>query len=146
MDDRSRLTDVLLANTKRECERLAKLLEEVNGHWSYGDGLYRFYHQSFKVYYLQEHAQQIVAALRAIAPENQPFCGYFEQLLSEGTGRTFTQEANANWLRQTAPIVQAFFHARYFLEVAVKYARELEAAPQMMPSGFAALLCLYDIR
>ncbi|MEX0774692.1 MAG: hypothetical protein WD042_03140 [Phycisphaeraceae bacterium] len=146
MVDRIRLTDVLLANMKREAERLARLLEEVNGHWAYEDGLYRFYHQSLKVYYLQEHTKQLVAALRAIAPEDQPFCDYFAQLLREGTGREFTQEANADWVRQTAPIVQAFLHARYFLEMTVKYARELEAAPQIMPSGFAALLCLYGIR
>ncbi len=146
MDDRFRLTDVLLANMKRDRDRLVKLLEQVNNHWGYEDGLYRFYHQSFKVYHLQELTQQIVVALHSIAPEDKPFSPFFEQLLREGTGQTFSQEANADWVRRTAPLVQAFLHARYFLEMAVQYADELDAAPQLLPSGFAALLCLYDIR
>jgi hypothetical protein len=44
------------------------------------------------------------------------------------------------------PIVEAFLHARYFLEMAVRYGRELKATPMPLPSGLAALLYLYDLR
>ncbi len=32
------------------------------------------------------------------------------------------------------------------LEMAVKYGRKLEKAPELLPSGWAALLCLYNLR
>jgi hypothetical protein len=43
-------------------------------------------------------------------------------------------------------MLQAFFHARYFLEMACKYGKELESPPQFMPSGWAAVVYLYDLR
>lgn len=44
------------------------------------------------------------------------------------------------------PIVEALFHARIFLEMAVRCGRELEAPPQTLPSGWAAFLYLYRLR
>ncbi|MGB8931946.1 MAG: hypothetical protein WCC48_11925 [Anaeromyxobacteraceae bacterium] len=38
------------------------------------------------------------------------------------------------------------FHARYFLTMAVTYAEELDEAPRLMPSGWAAVLYLYGLR
>jgi hypothetical protein len=43
------------------------------------------------------------------------------------------------------PILEAFFHALFMLEMAVRYA-DLGEPPQMLPSGWAALLYLYDLR
>ena len=63
-------------------------------------------------------------------------------IVREGTGKTFTEEDNKNWLAVTRPIAEAFFHARYFLEMAIKYGKELEFPPQQLPSGWAALLYL----
>jgi hypothetical protein len=54
-------------------------------------------------------------------------------------------EDNARWAEATRPIVEAFFHARYFVEMAVRYAR-LDEPPQFLPSGYAVLLCLYGLR
>jgi hypothetical protein len=45
----------------------------------------------------------------------------------------------------TRPILEAFFHARFFLEMAVRYAH-IEAPPQLLPSGYAALLYLFGLR
>jgi hypothetical protein len=53
---------------------------------------------------------------------------------------------NQQWTAHTRVFLEAFFHAKYFLEMAVKYGKELQAAPTMLPSGWAALLCLYDLR
>jgi len=44
--------------------------------------------------------------------------------------------------KQIAPhpaIVEAFFHAHYFLRMAGKYGCELDEAPQALPSGWAAV-------
>lgn len=61
-------------------------------------------------------------------------------------GKRFEMAHNQEWTRHTRPFVEAFFHARFFLEMAVKYGRELESAPTTLPSGWAALLCLYGMR
>jgi hypothetical protein len=87
----------------------------------------------------------IVNRLRALSPERE-LNEWFQQILAKGTGKTFAMEDNKNWLDVTRPILEAFFHARYFLEMAVKYGRELEYPPRVMPSGWAALLYLYNLR
>jgi hypothetical protein len=68
------------------------------------------------------------------------------QIVAEGTGRGFSYEDNQRWLEVTRPMVEAFFHARFMVEMAVKYGHELDEAPTMLPSGWAALLCLYGLR
>lgn len=142
-----RKQDELLANIKAHQDELEKLLKWVNIDPYYEDYVYRFYHQSFKVYQLQDLTRKIADALQLIAPEGTKFCAYFAELLQEGaSGKQFEMDHNLEWTRHTRPIVEAFFHARYFLEMAVKYGSRLEKAPDFMPSGWAALLCLYGIR
>ena len=70
---------------------------------------------------------------------------WFLEIVGEGTGKLFVPEDNADWLRITRPILEAFFHARFFLEMATRYA-DLTKPPRPLPSGYAALLYLYDLR
>ncbi len=135
----------LLARIKQRLPELEDLLKRVSDHWGFEDGFYRFYHQSFKVYGLQMLTVQIRETLASLNPGKE-MNAWFCRILDEGTGRKFVPEANQDWLAHTRPILEAFFHARSMLELAVKYGRELERAPTMMPSGWAALLYLYDMR
>ena len=144
LDDRPEVTR-LFSNLKSALSELEALLEECNGHWVYEDHVYRFYHQSFKVYLSQHSTSKIVDKLRALAPDGK-FNEWFAQIIADGTGKTFAMEDNENWLRVTRPILEAFFHSKYFLEMAVKYGRSLERPPRSMPSGWAALLYLYDLK
>jgi hypothetical protein len=137
----------LLTNIKAKLPELDGLLQEMRSHWEYEDPVYRFYHQSFKVYALQNETKRIVAALRSIAPNGTTFSPMFEEICQAGaSGKHFEPEHNVNWTMHTRPFVEAFFHAKFFLEMAVKYGRELEEPPHMLPSGWAALLCLYNLR
>jgi len=137
----------LLANIKSQLPELVTLLNEMNSHWCYEDPIYRFYYQSFKVYSLQDGTKKIVEALKSIAPEGTTFCKEFEEIyLSGASGKKFKLEHNLNWTAHTRVFVEAFFHAKFFLEMAVKYGKELEEAPTLLPSGWAALLCLYNLR
>lgn len=136
----------LIAAISAELPTLESLLEK----WSsdqkgYEDRIYRFYHQSFKVFALQRTTVEIVARLQALAPE-RPLNEWFLEIVHAGTGKEFTTSDNANWLAVTRPIVEAFFHARYFLEMVCKYGKELDSPPEVLPSGWAAVLCLYDLR
>ena len=137
----------LLANIQGRLPELAEFLKEMNSHWNYEDKVYRFYHQSFKVYYLQDETKRIVEVLRSIAPKKTTFCPEFEEIIEQGAnGKEFKMEQNRQWTAHTRPFLEAFFHAKFFLEMAVKYGKELKEAPQVLPSGWAALLCLYGIR
>lgn len=48
----------LLSAIKNRRDDLVQLFDKVSGHWSYKDPVYRFYHQSFKVFALQETTLQ----------------------------------------------------------------------------------------
>ena len=124
---------------------MRRVLENANREWCYEDGIYRYYDQSLKVFSLQEQTKAMVNALAAIAPEGLPFCALFGEILQQGTGCEFSLADNEHWPERAAPIVQAFLHARYFVEMAVKYA-EMAELPGLLPSGWAALLCLYGLR
>jgi hypothetical protein len=43
-------------------------------------------------------------------------------------------------------VEEPFFHARYMLEMAVGYGKDLERPPAVLPSGWAALLYLFNLR
>ena len=142
--ERAALERELLAAIKVRRESLVRLLDKASGHWGYEDPVYRFYHQSFKVFRLQETTREIVAALQGLLPD----CAlnpWFLQIVGEGTGRQFDMSCNKDWPHHTRPILEAFFHARFMLEMAVRHA-DLEEPPQMLPSGWAALLYLYGLR
>src|SRR5262249_53485133 len=101
----------ILANIAANLEDLERLLEECSGKWGYEDPIYRFYHQSFKVYAVQECTQEIVAKLQALAPE-VPLNKWFMETIRQGTGRQFVYEDNYNWTPVTRPMIEAFLHAR----------------------------------
>ena len=120
------------------------MLETMSGHWKFEDHFYRYYHGSFKVYGTQTTAEQAVQLLRAILPEREMNAS-FEQIIQEGTGKQFEMEHNKEWDKHTRPILEAFSHAKFMIEMAVRYA-DLPKPPQPLPSGYAALLYLYDLR
>lgn len=135
----------LFGNIKASLAELEKLLEKNSGMWGYQDPLYRFYHQSYKVYNVQQATLEIVEKLKSLVPGRE-MNEWFMQIIREGAGMVFTDEDNENWLSVTRPIVEAFFHARFFLEMVVKYGKEMEYPPHALPSGWAAVLYLYNLR
>jgi len=133
----------LLGRLRERRAALAELLARSSDHWGFEDPVYRFYHQSFKVYHVQETTKSIVAALGDLAPQ-RPMNEWFLEILALGTGHEFTLEHNSRWTEVTRPILEAFFHARFFLEMAVRYST-LDSPPRPLPSGYAALLYLYGL-
>jgi hypothetical protein len=135
----------LSANLRAALPDLKKLLEECTNHWGYEDPVYRYYHQSFKLYRLQDVTAKIVQRLQVLAPDRQ-LNALFMQIVEEGTGKTFQLADNQRWSEVTRPIVEAFFHARYFLEMAVRHGGARRRSALSLPSGWAAFLYLYDLR
>ena len=135
----------LLAAIKDALPRLEKLWEQANSHWGYEDPVYRFYHQSMKVLLLQNQTAGIAEALQDLAP-HLPLTPWFRQIVDDGAAERFSPESNERWLEPPRPILEAFFHARYFLEMVCKYGKQLETPPDSLPSGWAAVLEMYALR
>lgn len=142
--ERHALEAALLANVRVQHDALKALLDASSDHWDFEDPVYRFYHQSFKVFWLQQQTDTIVRRLSSLLPD-RPLHPWFLQIVRQGTGKEFTTADNNGWTLVTRPIVEAFFHARFFLEMAVRYAA-VDAPPRPLPSGYAALLYLYQLR
>lgn len=136
---------LLLKNIKQQLPDLEKLLAMADDHWGMEDGVYRFYHQSFKVYGLQPLTLDITRALQKLLPDPQ-LNDWFAQIIVAGTREKFTPDHNQNWTKHTRPIVEAFFHAYFMLKMVCKYGKELPEAPQMLPSGWAAVLHLFNLK
>lgn len=125
--------------------QLEKLLSELTG--AYEDGVYRFYHKSFKTYNLQDYTLRARELFKAIGSQaGQSLHIWFEEIVESGTNARFEFEHNDNWPRHTRPIVEAFLHSKYFVEMMAKYGREAEAPANFFPSGWAAILTLYNQR
>ena len=143
-EERDRIECLLLQRLKERKPQLEQMLEEMSGHWTYEDHFYRYYHCSYKVYAVQVTTGKAVELLRGLLPERKLNMS-FERIIAEGTGKEFSLEHNEEWDRHTRPLLEAFAHAKFMVEMAVRYA-DLPAAPVHMPSGWAALLYLYDLR
>lgn len=136
----------LLQNIKAKLPELEKLLEDVTGHWSEIDCIYRFYHHSFKVYWIQDLTVKITKALKALAPEDITFNEDYERIYKEGTKKSFNQEHNYDWHKFTKPLLEAYFHAKYFLTCCIKCGKEMEHDEHCMPSHWASTLYFYNLR
>jgi hypothetical protein len=135
----------LLKNIAANRSALEELLKECGSKWGYEDPVYRFYHQSLKVYGVQETTLRIVGQFEALLP-GVPLNEWFLKIVREGTGKEFDLRDNDRWLEITRPIVEAFFHAKFFLEMVCKYGPALDSPPSTIPSGWAAVLYLYNLR
>ena len=134
----------LIRRLKAQLPGMKELLDDSSNHWGYEDPAYRFYHHSYKVFALQGRTEQIVAALQGLLP-GRPLNDWFLRIVGEGTGKKFSPDMNAVWEKQARPIIEAFFHARFFLDMTVRYA-DLPEPPDPLPSGWAAVLHLYGLR
>jgi hypothetical protein len=143
---KARMND-LLTRIKEALPRIEALLAEYGEHWSEEDCVYRFYHSSFKVFHLQDEIKKGFALISEIGGKEDPPNETYVAIVKEGTEHDFDMErTNANWLAETRPILEAFWHTKYFLSMMAKYGKELPEAPQCLPSGWAAVLYLFELR
>ena len=89
----------LVAGVKERLPELAALLAEMNR--DYEDGIYRFYHGSFKVDVLQYSTEHAVEIVLALAP-NPALDSRFVEIMLAGTGKEFFGEN-----REVEPDAQA---------------------------------------
>lgn len=137
--------DALLENIKNhraDVESLFKTFKREEP-----DLVYRFYHQSFKVFTMVDLVRHAADLFQRISPDSVDLNDLFDSITSEALGKSFdTNETNSKWLAETMPILQGFWHSKYFLEQMLVAADELEETPEILPSGWAAVLYLYNLR
>lgn len=75
---------------------------------------------------------------------------WYAQIYLEGTSHEFNESMNLEWLEHTRPILEAFWHTKYFLQMMSKYGQLLEPDSeellQEMAPGWAAVLWLFELR
>lgn len=136
----------LLLNIKTNIVELKNVYTKILDHWVYEDLIYRYYHQSYKVYYIQDYTKQIVDVLMKCAPESTEMNSDFKRIFEAGQSIKFKSSHNQNWDKHTKPLLEAFFHAKYFLEMIIKYGEKYETAPEELDSGWASVLYFYNLR
>lgn len=114
------------------------------------DGVYRFYHQSFKVATLYEAAQNALDILRRLSPAgtqlNPWFVAIAEEAQAAWTSPPDLAARNRNWPAAARPVVELAFHCDYFLRQLARTETQEYASLQVLPSGVAAVLELYGLR
>jgi len=140
-EERDRLERLLLNRLNERKAELEALWTELTGHWGYEDGFYRYYHGSFKGYGVQTRTEKAVTFLRALLPERE----LNDAFTTISTGKEFDLSHNADWMKHTRQILEAFAHARFMVEMCVRYA-DSPTPPKPLPSGLAALLYLFNLR
>ena len=146
LEERLERDEKLLIAIRTHLPQLEELLFVFQS--DYEDRMYRLYYQSFKVYELQYSTANAAALFKTIGDDiGRDLCAWFQEIVQAGTCGEFKTDHNTDWLRHTRPIVEAFLHAKYFLEMMIKYGREFDHAPnQFLPTGWAAILVLYNQR
>jgi hypothetical protein len=133
----------LLKRIKAALPQLEALNDDLDH--EYEDRVYRYYHGSYKIYVLQAGTQKIVQALQNLYP-GRALNEAFSRILKEGTGKSSEAVAGAERTAQERCILEAFFHARYFLDMVIRYGKRLDVAPSWLPSGWASVLYLFNLR
>ena len=91
---------------------------------------------------VQGHKSELESMLRLMSEHwtyEDPVYRFYHQSFK------FDFSHNQNWEQHTRPLLEAFFHSKFMIEMAVRYA-DLEKPPQALPSGWAALLYLFNLR
>ena len=140
---RGRIFDKMKAN-----EAEIHKLYQFNIKYIYEDKMYRFYHASFKVFWLIEHIEDIVKLLKKINPHRPyQFDEWFMQIIEDARkiGK-FKRRYNRNFPKYARPILEAYLHCKYFLDMLEESLKMEEEPKSVISSGWAAILELYNIR
>jgi hypothetical protein len=138
--------NALLSRIKARMAEIDALVAEFADQWAEEDGVYRFYHQSMKVFHLQAPVRKAFKLISEIGGEEDQPNEWYCQIVKEGTEHDFNEQTDDDWLAQTRPIREAFWHTKYFLTMMAKYGKELETVTMPIASGWAAVLCLFELR
>lgn len=141
-----------LSNIKAKLPVLETWLAEISRPYDEEDAVYRFYHQSYKIFErFQGPTEEGFQLIKEIGGDGTTVSEWYLEIYQDGTRyhsvvevtRATGEDMNEHWLKYARPILEAFWHTKYFIEMMVRYGKKLEFAPTVMSSGWAAILALY---
>jgi len=138
LKEKRRCECALLKAMREAHADLKELLKKMESHWEYEDLVYRFYHHSYKAQFAADLGNEVFDRLLSLVPWGHRECPVFVRRLRARCRRPWT-------MRRSRADIELMLHARYFLEMAVRYGRRYKRGPNPMPSGYAALMCLYGL-
>ena len=138
---------LLFQRIKENEDTIWNLYKKCGGH-IYEDRMYRFYHSSLKVFWLQDVIKETVELLTMLNVNDPPqFDKWFVDIVAEAQAKgEFKKEYRDNFQKHARPVVEAFLHCKYFLDMLVKCIKIEEEPTEIAPSGWLALTELYNIR
>lgn len=139
-------SDQLLQNIKKNLIYFEIALQEANAYYNEEDCFYRFYHQSYKVYYLQSCTKYMLDLLYKIKPKGTTLNSWFINIINSGINKKFTMEINNNWIQETLPILNSFFHIKHVTKQIIKYGKKLEKSSNCLLFGWATILYIFNLR
>jgi hypothetical protein len=122
----------------------------------YEDRMYRFYHASLKVFWMQDEIEDTMKLFKKLSPSRPySFDKWFLQIIEDAKSQgLFKREYNKDFPSHARPVVEAYLHCKYFLEMLAE-STKLKEDPMVsckegrifgIPSGYAAILELYNLR
>ena len=143
---RQRMAD-LLTRIKAHLPAIDAWLEDARDEWGIENAVYRFYHQSSKVFGYQSDIEAGDNIIRSIGGESDPPTYWYRQIVAAGTGREFSDATNQNWFEETHAIPAALLHVYHLVQLLARYGREYERVPEKpIPVGWATVLELFELR
>lgn len=138
---------LLLSNIEANLPELQKIQTDFNKFYL-EDVVYRFYHQSFKVYYGQDQIRKAVKLFEKLSPETG-INPWFLEIVADATKEGFDHSHNRNWLKHTRPIVECFLHCSFFINTLVDVHhkhRQNKLCKGFLDTDYAAVAYLFNIR
>jgi hypothetical protein len=137
----------LLARIKAHLPGLDEWMEDARDEWGVENAVYRFYHQSNKVFGYQSDIESGDKIIRSIGGESDPPTYWYRQIVAAGTGRQMGETTNQNWFEETHAIVAALLHVAHLIALLARYGHEYDSVPENpIPVGWATLLELFELR
>ena len=84
----------MLGRIRERLPKIEELLAEIADHWGEEDGVYRFYHQSFKVFGLQEITRKAFKLIAEIGGETDPLDAWYWSFHNLGDVTAFKKGPN----------------------------------------------------
>ncbi len=110
------------------------------------DLFYRFYHSSFKTWWLQPWIAKSVITFHQIVP-GMRLNDYYSKIAIEGLSEQFNDSFNREWTKHARPIVEAAFHTGTFIDALIFVGESAdESTPRVLSPEWGVALYLWNLR
>ena len=99
------MAEHLLQQTKSKLQRIEMLLTRFKREEP--DLVYRFYHQSYKVFIATSLVKQATELFQVLLPDGTSMNTWFLEIAENALSKEFGSETNALWLQETRPALEA---------------------------------------